>query len=86
MNKTEAIELLIKEDIDTMLKLIREKNLSVTYCAYDWIDLPEVQKWNINGQELIDFICYFYDFNLHWCQWSDALIEELKKHDYEVLK
>lgn len=86
MNKKKAIELLMKEDINTMLRLIEEKNLSITYCAYEWVDLPEVQKWDIDGQELIDFLSYFYDFNLHWSQWADALIEELKKCNHEVLK
>ena len=86
MNKEQAIELLKKEDIDTTFRLIEQKNWSITYCSYDWVDLLEVQKWSIGGEELIDFISYYYDFNLHWSQWADALIEELKKCDYEVLK
>ena len=86
MDKKQAIELLKKEDIDTIFKLIKQENLSITYCAYNWIDLPEVQKWSINDEELIDFISYYFDFNLHWSQWADALIEEFKKCDYEVMK
>lgn len=86
MNKEQAIKLLMKEDINTIFRLIEQEGLSITYCAHDWVDLPEVQKWSIDDEELIDFISYYYDFNLHWSQWANALIEEFKKCDYKVIK
>lgn len=84
MNKEEAIELLMKEDIENCLKEIEENNFSISYWGNGWSDLLEVQKWFIDGQELIDFLSYYYDFNLHWSQWYLDLIEELKKLDYEI--
>ena len=35
MDKKQAIELLKKEDISTIFKLIEQENWSITYCAYD---------------------------------------------------
>ena len=84
MDKKEAIELLKQEDITNMLNLIKKDKLEVRYCNYSWCDLDEVQKWSIEGNELIDFISYYYDFNLHWSQWCDDLIKELKKLEYKI--
>ena len=86
MNRDEAIELLMKEDIENCLREIKENDLRISYYENAWSDLLEVQKWSIDGQELIDFLSYYYDFNLHWSQWYLELIDELKKLDYKIDK
>ena len=86
MNKEEAIELLMKEDIENIIKIINENDFEVVYWGNAWCDLEECQKWFIDGNELMDFISYYYDFNLHWTQWVDECINELKKLNYIIEK
>lgn len=79
MNKEKAIELLRKKDIKRIIKEIKNFNLKVIYWKSGEENNHEAQIWFINGDEMIDYLCYSTETYLHWTQVYEDLIKAIKK-------
>ena len=89
MEKQQAIELLKKEDIRTVINYIKDNELKVTYwkSGEDLFNQKDeiVNLWRIDSVEIFDWLHFYQELNLHWTLVVYDIIEAIKKHiAYEI--
>lgn len=85
MEKQQAIDLLKRQDIETIIKNIKENNLKVIYWETGKGHNNEEELWYINDDHIYDYLYFKNDVNLHWTVIIDELIQVIKqKINYEI--
>lgn len=87
MNKkeyNEAIDLLKKEDIELIIKEIKDKALPIQYWkggefAYS---KNEAELWSIDGTHMFDYLHFHQNMNLHWSVIANDLINAIINDPY----
>lgn len=85
MNSEEALDILIKEDVKNIIKQIKQFKHKIKYWKGGKGLVEPPQQWFINNIELIDYLTFYCDINLHWTKIYEKIIEELKTNfEYEI--
>lgn len=84
MDKQQAINLLKTEDIETIMKDIKNRSLKVVYWKSGADMDDELNLWFIDNESISDFLYFYSNINLHWTVLVNDLIERIKKEiDYK---
>lgn len=85
MQEKEAVNILRKKDIETIIKHIKENNLKVLYWKGGEDHEEEENLWFIDNLNIYDFLFFYADVNLHWSKLFKELVKEIKQSiDYEI--
>lgn len=84
MDKEKAIKTLEKLDLEIVKEELKHSN-KIVYWKGGKDSNHESQLWFIDGNELIDYLCYYVETYLHWTQLYESVIELIKKNfKYEI--